>query len=1032
MKKNFFFLLALFTILAGCGDSSSEEPSEMDFKIPEVDSFEDLVHCTKSHYGELVKVLDLDSIYECTSEDWVVADSSSIEDALSKSSSSLEKGASSSSVKASADDTKKIENKKVESVKVSGYAQKGPFVDGTTINIYGLDDKLEETKVKFSGKTSGDSGHFSIKDITLDNQYALIEVSGFFENLMTWKATSGTRTKLHAIVDLSAGKSVNANVNLFTELEYERVKQLVLNEKYNVPAAKKHATAEILGLFDVKGSKDLTVTSVSLADTGSVGASLYAFAVMMIADLSTSKFGNRLDDFNEDFAQDGSWDDAEMRANVADFLSTYAGADSVRTRAKALKVSNKLPDFEKILREFWTNELGLGKCTDSMETTIKKVSNKESEQYGSGFACTSKRWHKTSELDTELGLCVTKREGEFKESKLKKSTTYFTCSSGEWKEISKTAYELKSCTSKRENEYVKAESGEMFVCLDKQWKELDDVTYELKLCTESRNEKVEKTKAGKYYACYNEEWQEVEEVDFKIGYPCVEKGLNNREELDGKYYRCDGKNWAEISKDMFEIGLCKAKYVGICERGVSGKYYHCVEDDGEYVWGDYDEQSCLLGECSASLEDSIAVLKSLGYYCDGEKWNTCDKSYAGKLKGGLACVDSMTVEGQIYAWRKAEKTDAELGYTCNATTKITSDDVDDSKWVYYDGMDKAVYCVNHCDDVMCGEGVSQYEWIEVSEEEAKTGMRCVVKTANVVKNGYACDGYGSHDYNYAWRVADEMEQAAGSVCSQNGLYSVEGEYACDYNEDGQMQWRKATGFEQESGAVCEKSRKGKTITSAKSNKFTCRTNTVGSKFYWVKTIDGYEGVEIGSQVWRKSNETYGGMARSDDASGKKYGKFYTFNAAQNICSGSWRLPTINDIDKLKNFFGGNKTKIAAALLDSSYWYVEDAKGNFVEVVGTNDYGFSASQTGVFDDCSDIKESYEGMACEGEDYMEENSQRFVAFYFWTSDGGADYGYYGSIDRLGEIRTGNFDLSPKYSTNGVQSVPHLLPVRCILKE
>lgn len=1031
MKKNFFFLLALFTILAGCGDSSSEEPSEMDFKIPEVDSFEDLVHCTKSHYGELVKVLDLDSIYECTSEDWVVADSSSIEDALSKSSSSLEKGASSSSVKASADDTKKIENKKVESVKVSGYAQKGPFVDGTTVNIYGLDDKLEETKVKFSGKTSGDSGHFSIKDITLDNQYALIEVSGFFENLMTWKATSGTRTKLHAIVDLSAGKSVNANVNLFTELEYERVKQLVLNEKYNVPAAKKHATAEILGLFDVKGSKDLTVTSVSLADTGSAGASLYAFAVMMIADLSTSKFGNRLDDFNEDFAQDGSWDDAEMRANVADFLSTYAGADSVRTRAKALKVSNKLPDFEKILREFWTNELGLGKCTDSMETTIKKVSNKESEQYGSGFACTSKRWHKTSELDTELGLCVTKREGEFKESKLKKSTTYFTCSSGEWKEISKTAYELKSCTSKRENEYVKAESGEMFVCLDKQWEELDDVTYELKLCTESRNEKVEKTKAGKYYACYNEEWQEVEEVDFKIGYPCVEKGLNNREELDGKYYRCDGKNWAEISKDMFEISLCKAKYVGICERGVSGKYYHCVEDDGEYVWEDYDEQSCLLGECSASLEDSIAVLKSLGYYCDGEKWNTCDKSYAGKLKGGLACVDSMTVEGQIYAWRKAEKTDAELGYTCNATTKITSDDVDDSKWVYYDGMDKAVYCVNHCDDVMCGEGVSQYEWIEVSEEEAKTGMRCVVKTANVVKNGYACDGYGSHDYNYAWRVADEMEQAAGSVCSQNGLYSVEGEYACDsVNET--FEWRKATGFEKEIGSVCNESKKNKSETSAKSNKFTCRTNTVGSKFYWVKVIGGKDAIEIGSQVWRNSNETYGGKARSDDASGKKYGKFYTFNAAQNICSGNWRLPTINDIEKLKNFFGGNKTKIAAALLDSSNWYVEDAKGNFVEVVGTNDYGFSASQTGAFDDCSDIKESYEDMACEGEDYMEENSQRFVAFYFWTSDGGADYGYYGSIDRLGEIRTGNFDLSPKYSTNGVQSVPHLLPVRCILKE
>lgn len=1031
MKKFLGILPALALAFAGCGDSSSSGEDEgSQSGIAEVDSFGGLVHCTKSHYGELAKVLELDSIYVCTSEGWVAADSSDVEAVLAKSSSSEAKAKSSSSVKASADDVKEIEKTKIDSANVSGFAQKGPFVEGTAVSIYGLDDSLKATKAKFTGKTVGDSGRFNIKNVSLDNQFALIEVSGFFTNLMTGKKTSGTKTKLHAVVDLSAGNAINANVNLFTEMEYERVLTLVKNEKFNVPAAKKRATAELLDLFGVKGSENLVSTSLSLADTGSVGAALYAFAVMMQTDLSASKFGIRLGDFAEDFAKDGSWDDSTMRADVADFLSDFAGADSVRARAKAKNLSKNIPDFESILLEFWTTELGLGTCTDSLETTVKKVSNKNSSLSGSGFACTSKHWHKVSELDTELGLCIAGKEGEFKESKLEKSPNYFTCSSGEWKEISKTAYELKSCTSERNEEYVKAESGEMFVCLDKQWKELDEVTYELKLCTESRNEKVEKTKDGKFYACYKEEWLETEEVDFKIGYPCVENGLNNKEKVDSKYYKCDGKKWTEISEDMFEIGFCNAKYADVCEQGVSGKYYHCVEDDGEYVWEDYDEQSCLLGECSASLEDSVAVLKSLGYYCDGEEWNVCDKSYVGKLKNGMACVDSMSLDGQFFAWRKAEKVDAELGYTCNSTTKITSDDVDDSKWVYYDGKDKAVYCVDHCDQMFCQDGVHGYEWVEVSEAEAKTGMRCVVKTANKVKNGYACEGNGSHDYDYAWRIADEKEQATGRICTQSSLYSVEGEYACDsVNET--FEWRKATGFEQESGAVCEESRKGKTITSAKSNKFTCRANTVGSKFYWVKVIDGDEAVEIGSQVWRNSNETYGGKARSDDASGEKYGKFYTFNAAKNICSGSWRLPTKADVDTLKAFFGGNKTKTAAALLDSSYWYVEDAKGNFVEVVGTNDYGFSASQTGVFDDCSDIKESYKGMACEGEDYMEENSQRFVAFYFWTSEGGADYGYYGFINHLGEIRTGNFDLSPKYSTNGVNSVPHLLPVRCILE-
>lgn len=1001
MKKKLGILSALALAFAGCGDSSSEEPSEMDFKIPEVDSFEDLVHCTKSHYGELVKVLDLDSIYECTSEDWVVADSSSIEDALSKSSSSLEKGASSSSVKASADDTKKIENKKVESVKVSGYAQKGPFVDGTTVNIYGLDDKLEETKVKFSGKTSGDSGHFSIKDITLDNQYALIEVSGFFENLMTWKATSGTRTKLHAIVDLSAGKSVNANVNLFTELEYERVKQLVLNEKYNVPAAKKHATAEILGLFDVKGSKDLTVTSVSLADTGSVGASLYAFAVMMIADLSTSKFGNRLDDFNEDFAQDGSWDDAEMRANVADFLSTYAGADSVRTRAKALKVSNKLPDFEKILREFWTNELGLGKCTDSMETTIKKVSNKESEQYGSGFACTSKRWHKTSELDTELGLCVTKREGEFKESKLKKSTTYFTCSSGEWKEISKTAYELKSCTSKRENEYVKAESGEMFVCLDKQWKELDDVTYELKLCTESRNEKVEKTKAGKYYACYNEEWQEVEEVDFKIGYPCVEKGLNNREEFDGKYYRCDGKKWAEISEDMFEISLCKAKYVGICERGVSGKYYHCVEDDGEYVWEDYDMASCEIGECDESMKDQNIAYKGNGYYCDGNAWDVCNSSSVNTLSGNLACVDSTEGAEQFYAWRVALEKEKIAGGVCSESRKISTGS--DSEWTYYEDGKKALYCVDECDYLPC-QIEHLYVWTEASGDELKAGARCQSNTEGSVKNGLACVKKGVHEYDYEWLEADL--------------------------------------FEKEVGMACQKSKEG-TQKSVGGKTYTCRSNTNGTRYFWTLSVSdsrtkavkkSYEAVAIGNQVWLNSNLNYSSSVTyaADDASGSKYGAFYSYGATRSgndLCPTGWKMPSKSDVEQLQKYLSDNSLNVVSALLDSSRAFGENKNYD-----GTNDYGFGGLGTGEIYECSEEYEKLFSDNCNQKVQKLGTTEFWIVFDSDSDYNNASYSYYGSISG-GKVSVLTMGRTEKKTNSGgsIQwsHIPSLKPVRCILK-
>lgn len=253
---------SLLTLAACGGDGSSSSDEKNDSSIAEVESFDDLVHCTKSHFGEVRRVLEIDSIYQCTADGWVAIDSSEI----SNSSSSLAK--SSSSIKASASETEKIEKKKVESVNLSGFAQIGPFASETSVSVYGLDASLATIKTKFSGKTSGDSGRFEISGISFDNQYAQVEVSGYFMNMLTGKTTSGTRSKLHAIVDLSSSKKMKANVNLFTELELARVSTLVLNEKFDVPAAKVRATKEILNLFNIKAPEGLTSTAISLADSG--------------------------------------------------------------------------------------------------------------------------------------------------------------------------------------------------------------------------------------------------------------------------------------------------------------------------------------------------------------------------------------------------------------------------------------------------------------------------------------------------------------------------------------------------------------------------------------------------------------------------------------------------------------------------------------------------------------------------------------------------------------------------------------------
>jgi hypothetical protein len=309
----------LVAFLAACGDDSSSGKSEEDSSgIATVATYEDLIHCTKSHYGEIAYVEEENTYFECTSDDWTEVDSAKVDSILTASSSSAaadsSKPKSSSSLKVSEKDTAAVEVKKVDSVSVKGFAHKGPFVKGSSVAVYGLDSLFKKTKTKFTGSVENDSGAFKVSKVALPSQYALIEVSGYYQNEISGKKTSGSKTTLSALVDLSAGKSVTANVNLFTDMEYARARHLILNEKFNVTAAKKRATKELLAVFGAsskdKASDDLTATSLSLFDTTKAGKTLFFASLLMQGDLSASKFGTFLGVSEELFAATGALDSA--------------------------------------------------------------------------------------------------------------------------------------------------------------------------------------------------------------------------------------------------------------------------------------------------------------------------------------------------------------------------------------------------------------------------------------------------------------------------------------------------------------------------------------------------------------------------------------------------------------------------------------------------------------------------------------------------------------------------------------------------
>lgn len=678
-------------ILAACGgDSGSSTHDGEESGIASVENFESLPHCIKSRYGEVVLVKSENSYFECTSEDWVEADPAKVDSILTAESSSAADSSSlrsSSSVKVSEKDTASVEIHKVDAVTIKGFAQKGPFSSGTTVSVFGLDQELEKTREKFTGKVEGDIGAYVVKDVTLESQYALVQVTGFYMNEVSGKKTSGTRTTVSAIVDLSASKTVTANVNLFTELEYARVKQLVTAEKFNVPAAKKRATGELLAAFGADASVAdgavLTATGLSLGDTTAAGQVLLSATVLLQGDLSASKFGRMLGNVGELFAKTGSLDSAEFLVGLADWASKVDSTDNfaqIRENVKSMKLASTVPDFESILYVFWTGEYGLDACTDELESTIKKNTNKLSENYGAGYACTAKRWHKATALDTELGLCTGKMEGTFKEYNGNKTPEYYVCKAGTWNEISETQYELKECTDKRNDEYVATKSKEYFACVNRQWIELDAVTYELKLCTEKRAYEVAATKKNGSYVCRYDgkegSWEQLNELESDIGV-CGGKDVKADsiyKTTDGKYYRCTSGNWVDAEQLSYELqpaGACtEENNLTTFETETLGLFV-C---EGK-VWREATDVESNLGVCGGKDVKADSIYKTLDgnyYQCASGSWIEAEQlSY--ELQPAGACTEEnnlVTFDTETLgrfvcdnkAWREVTDAELELGF----------------------------------------------------------------------------------------------------------------------------------------------------------------------------------------------------------------------------------------------------------------------------------------------------------------------------------------------------------------------------------
>lgn len=273
---------------------------------------------------------------------------------------------------------------------IDGAAQKGPFVNGSSVLLFEMDGGYSQTGKSFSGNISSNKGDFTLRSVSLISQYATLVANGYYRNEVTGR-TSVSTIQLNAVSDLSNRGHVN--VNLLTHLEYKRVLNL-LDSGMALSQAKALAESEILKFFgfadNMIADEAECFEDLDIFSTGDGDAALLAISVLMQGELSEADLTERLTDVSQGLSME-QWNGDTVKTAMADWA---LGAPLAKIRANVVdwKISDSVPDFEKFVKYYWWNNYKLGSCSSDNKGAKKANANVMSLFYEKEFVCDGEDW----------------------------------------------------------------------------------------------------------------------------------------------------------------------------------------------------------------------------------------------------------------------------------------------------------------------------------------------------------------------------------------------------------------------------------------------------------------------------------------------------------------------------------------------------------------------------------------------------------------------------------------------------------------
>ena len=696
---------------------------------------------------------------------------------------------------------------------LAGFSQKGPFLKGSKVFLYELSDgrTLKQTNGNFTSYITRDDGRYRFSARDLASQYAMIEVDGNYRNEVTGKP-SNAAIRLRALTDMR--KRSNANVNLLTTLEFDRVYYLVTRgdkdgKKLTVKQAKAQAQKEIFDAFYI----DTAIVAGSSEDLdvfgeGDGNAALLAISILLQRDTNETALTVLMTEIANGLETTGKWDDLAARATVAKWALEVDSGDASRLNDFYNHVNDwglgAVPEFEKYIRRFASIESGLGICgSDSVPVgLVKNVTNPYfgefyAEDYldvnnKTRFICEDGyvgKWHVATDIQKDtMNWGHDAKKGDFRYGQINNELTYV-YDGNYWRHgtdlDSVVGFgclgDYKDTVLEKAGSWYKC-VGDTNIWIDESyfktaWREATDIEKDTVGWGNAHNHEGDvkngRVNTGLTYVYEDGNWRLGTEMDSLLKKACMRstEGDTSAVAIDGVYYVCDANQWTPAPDIYNDTYVLRDE----CKKGDNGAYgkdglvpgelkqeniYVC--DAGEFRKADSIEVHGGKG-CTSYNRDTVLILADqYSYYrCTENNWELAlDTLNFGTVKDAVG-NEYKTVGIRTQMWM-AENMRLEVeGSLCSSDADVCAEDGRLYTWALAVGkLESECGPGQSCFFESNVQGICPDGWHVASEEDWEIlinplGGWSTAGRALKSKSGWERDGNGTDLYGLNVRPTEQ-------------------------------------------------------------------------------------------------------------------------------------------------------------------------------------------------------------------------------------------------------------------------------------